>query len=135
MDMRSFITSYLDATESNTPRTRRALSFSSTLWNPKWVWVMSVSVVVAAGAAGGGGHGGVALRASLGQALRVALPQRLLLGAQLVEVGPRVDAGVVPVGEHRLDAVVPHRLDGDDGHLALAGLQHFLAGTMALHLG
>jgi hypothetical protein len=41
MDIRSFITSYLGATESNTPRTRLALSFSSTDWNPKWVLLMN----------------------------------------------------------------------------------------------
>ena len=40
--MRSFITSYLDATESNTPRTRRAFSDSSAVSNPKWVVVMAL---------------------------------------------------------------------------------------------
>src|SRR5690554_1902845 len=37
IDMTSFIMSYLAATESNTPATMRALSFRSTVLNPKWV--------------------------------------------------------------------------------------------------
>ena len=33
--------SYFFATESNTPRTRVAFSLSSTVWKPKWVWLMA----------------------------------------------------------------------------------------------
>lgn len=36
-DIRSFITSYLAATEWNTPATLPAFSASSTFSNPKWV--------------------------------------------------------------------------------------------------
>ena len=42
---------------------------------------------------------------------------------------------LVAVGERGLQRVVAHRRHVDDLHLALAGLQHLLPGTVALHLG
>ena len=37
------------------------------------------------------------------------------------------------IGKYRLDRVVAYGFQLDDIHLALAGLQHFLAGAVALH--
>ena len=58
-----------------------------------------------------------------------------LLRAEEVEVVPRVDAGVVAVGEARQHRIVADRLDRSDLDVALAGLQHLLPRAVALHLG
>src|SRR5512138_1798604 len=67
------------------------------------------------------------------QPLKIRRPELLLVFAELVEVVPGVDAGAVPVGEHRLDRVRAYRLDGPDLDVALARLQHFLSRPMAAH--
>src|SRR5690606_9669401 len=46
---------------------------------------------------------------------------------------PRINTAVMPIGKHRLDAIVAHRLYRDYPHQALAGLQGFLAGRMTAH--
>src|SRR5476649_289787 len=59
-----------------------------------------------------------------------------LRGAQLVQVGPAVDAGIVLVVEDDADGVVADRLDRLDLHMAPA--RHDLLGrraAVALHLG
>jgi hypothetical protein len=78
---------------------------------------------------------GVAVRAGGGQPLFVALPQLGLVGAQVVQVGPGEDAGVVAVGEARLHRVVADGRHLVDADVALAGLQHFLPRSVTLHLG
>ena len=58
-----------------------------------------------------------------------------LLRAQVVQVVPGEDAAVVAVAESAAARRSAHRLQFDDPDLALAGLQHFLPGAVALHLG
>ena len=67
------------------------------------------------------------------QARHVLLPQRILAAAQLIQVIPAEDAGVVPVREGRLDRVIADLLDIGDADFAFAQLQHFLARAVALH--
>src|SRR6185312_8805380 len=70
----------------------------------------------------------------LREAREVRPPVRLALRAELVQVFPRVDAGVVPVAEDELQRIDPDRLDRLDAHLLLAGLQHLLARPVSAHL-
>src|SRR6478735_8846604 len=65
------------------------------------------------------------------QALQVILPQLGLVGAEPVQVIPRIDAGVMRVGKMRLHRVIADRVQRGDQHLALAGLQRLLSCTMA----
>ena len=65
--------------------------------------------------------------------LEVVLPHRLLLGCELVQVVPRVDAGGMAIAEARLDRVVADRLESVDVDVALAHLQGFLPRAMAAH--
>src|SRR5471030_964243 len=97
------------------------------------IWVRK-SVRVA-GATAGLDHLGVAIEAGRGQALEVLREQLVLLRAQAIEVVPGEQAGVVAVGERRLDGVVAHRVDLGDEDVALAGLQRLLPRAVALHLG
>ena len=69
------------------------------------------------------------------QAGLVIGPQLGLAVTQEVQVVPGEDAGAVAIGERGLDGVVAHRRQIQDADLALAGLQRFLAGPVALHLG
>src|SRR5688500_7089325 len=55
--------------------------------------------------------------------------------AELAQIGPAVDAAVMAVVEHDADGVVADRLDGGDLHMAAAGHDLLLAGSVALHLG
>src|SRR6266540_1398021 len=48
---------------------------------------------------------------------------------------PGVDASAVPIGERRLHCVVADGFEVRDLHVALADLQHLLAGSMTAHFG
>src|SRR5438876_10408248 len=143
--MRSFMRSYFDATESNTPRTRRAFSSGGTRSKPKSVVSLislrvaprSPSVVVTAGMRRRGRGGiriGIAARTGRGEPRQISLPQLVLPLAQIVQIVPGVDAGVVTVGELRPDGVVADRLEFRDRDFALADLQRFLAGPVPAHI-
>src|SRR6185436_12650761 len=138
-DIRSFMTSYFGATESNTPRTRSALACSSTVLKPKWVSLIeagsrrSVGMAARRGRRGAAAHRRVAVDAFLGEPLFVLLPQVGLLRAKEVQVVPREDAGVVAVGETRQHRIVADRLERRDLDVALAGLQDLLSRPMPLH--
>ena len=119
-DMRSFMRSYLLATESNTPRTRRALSSA----RPPRSRNASCRVI---------GHLASRLAPGGRQPVEIALPQLVLPLAEVVEVVPRIDAGVVAVGERRTDRVVADGFDLRDRDVALADLQHLLARAVAAH--
>src|SRR5471032_2916594 len=84
---------------------------------------------------GAGVAAGVALETGGAQAVEVVLPEFGLLGAQLVQVGPGVQAGVVAVGEGRLHRVVADRVQRGNADFALAHLQNFLALSVAAHFG
>src|SRR5258706_11275979 len=116
-DMTSFITSYLLATESNTPRTRRVFSSGETSSKPKWVRPSLIASV--SGGRVAAGAGGLEPR-------EIALPQLVLPHAQVVEVIPRINARVVAVGEFWPDRIVVHGLQVADRHVALADLHHLL---------
>nr|GEU28526.1 hypothetical protein [Tanacetum cinerariifolium] len=77
----------------------------------------------------------VAVEAGRVQTVHIRGPQRVLLAAELIQVVPGEDARVVAVRERRLHRVVTHRLHASDAHVALAGLQRFLAWAVAHHLG
>src|SRR5512138_3861065 len=81
------------------------------------------------------GDTGVARSAGRLHAPEVVLPQRCLVDAEVVQVLPRIDAGVVAVRKEQIDAVKTDRLGGIDQHLTLADLQHFLPGSVAAHFG
>src|SRR5436309_2159226 len=144
-DMRSFMRSYFDATDSNTPRTRRAFSSGGTRSKPKSVVPLislrvaprSPSVVVTAGMRRRGRRGvriEIAARTGRGEPRQISLPQLVLPLAQIVQIVPGVDAGVVTVGELRPDGVVADRLEFRDRDFALADLQRFLAGPVPAHI-
>src|SRR5450631_3079732 len=140
MDIRSFITSYLDATESKTPRTRSALCFSSTVWNPKWVSLMGAFSASArlrrVAARGGGGRrrGHITARPGVLQSTLVLAPKIVLLRSQEIQVFPGKNPRVVAIAEPGLHGIVAHRFERGHADLALAGLQDFLAATVALDL-
>src|SRR5438105_3812131 len=75
----------------------------------------------------------IAARAGGLQTVEIALPELVLIFAELVQVFPRVEARVVAVGERGPQGIVPDGLDGLDGHLTLADLQRLLARTVAAH--
>ena len=54
------------------------------------------------------------------QTIQVILPQGRLLRAQLVQVGPGVQAGIVAIAESRLHGVVADRLDARDADQAFS---------------
>src|SRR6185437_14813811 len=62
-------------------------------------------------------------------------PLGFAVAAQLVEVLPGVEAGVVAVVEDQLHGVLADRLDGADADGLFTEHQGFLAGAVALHLG
>src|SRR5690606_7564844 len=73
---------------------------------------------------------GIALQAAfldLGEILR---PQRLAVAADLVEVLPRVDAGVVQVVERDADRVVADRLELENAYVLAAGHDLLLRGPV-----
>ena len=79
------------ATESNTPATRRAFSSSGTSWKPKWVVFFSAIYARTSRASRYG--------ARFAQPAQILLPHRLLALAVVVQQIPRIDAGIVAVGE------------------------------------
>src|SRR5690606_33217359 len=78
-------------------------------------------------------HVRIARGAGLVQPLQIFIPVLLLMLAQLVQVFPRVQAGVVAVAENELQRVVADRLDVGDRHVDLADLQRLLAGAVSAH--
>src|SRR5579875_3253316 len=71
----------------------------------------------------------------LGESLKIAPPALLVFDAELIEIAPRIDAGVVPVVESDAHGVIADRFDRDNADVGAAGNDGFLAGAMPLHLG
>src|SRR6185437_5657782 len=137
-DIRSFIRSYRPATESNTPLTRRVFSSGVTCSKPKCVCSLIESMLMTAGMRGRRRRRvGIGLAAGAGGAhpLEILLPHRFLLLAELVQIVPGIDPGVVSVGELGPDRIVADRLDLGDRDFALADLQRLLAGAVSAHVG
>src|SRR5262245_39034236 len=66
-------------------------------------------------------------------AVLVVRPLRLVLAPELVEVGPRVEAGVVAVVEDEAHGVLADRFDGLNADMLFPEHEHFLPGAMPLH--
>src|SRR5436190_9235312 len=73
--------------------------------------------------------------AGLRETVDIALPELVLARAEIVEVIPRVNAGLVAVGECWTKRVVAYGLDVCNRDIALAGLQCLLSGPVAAHFG
>jgi hypothetical protein len=82
-----------------------------------------------------GGRGGLSDVADAVEPLEVARPFLLEAGAELAQVLPRVEPGVVAVVEHEAHRVLADGLDPHHRDVLLGDLQHVLAGAVALHLG
>ena len=65
-------------------------------------------------------HRGIPLDPGRLQALRILCPQLLLLRTQKIQVIPREDSGVVPIGKTRLDGVIANRVERFKLHRPLA---------------
>ena len=65
----------------------------------------------------------------------IVAPALVVLAAELVEIVPGIDAGVVQIVEDDAHGVIADRLDGDDADMGAPGDQRLLAGAVALHLG
>src|SRR5512141_1669492 len=127
-DMRSFMMSYLLATEVKTPATFLAFSVSSTVWKPKWVFAMVLLLCLQSSPFDrlrANGHSFVAAGAGFFQLIQVILPHAFLVFAQFVQVLPGIQAAVVAVVEYQFDGVAACGLDVGKHHIAFADLQRF----------
>ena len=70
-----------------------------------------------------------------GEAVEVFTPALFVLDAELIEVGPGIDPGVMQIVEGDAHSVVPHRLQPDDTDMRASGNQGLLARTVSLDLG
>src|SRR4029077_6074037 len=78
---------------------------------------------------------GSAREAFGGKLGEILLKAPLLVLAELAQIGPGIEAGVVAVIEHDAGGVIADQLDAQDAHHLLAGHGDALFGAMALHLG
>src|SRR5579871_5244735 len=65
----------------------------------------------------------------------ISRPFRLAIAAQLVQIGPTVQTGIVPVVENDPCRIVADRLDRHDPDMPFARYDLLLGGGMALHFG
>src|SRR5258708_25071257 len=77
----------------------------------------------------------LAAEAALLQLVEIGAPALLLFDAELVEIGPGKDAGIVEIVEFDADRVIADRLDGKDADMGTAVDKLFLRRIVALHLG
>ena len=75
----------------------------------------------------------IAAEAVLGQRVEIALPDPVLVAAEIVEIAPGEDAGIVHVVELDADGVMADRLDRHDADIAPARDDGLLARAMAMH--
>src|SRR5665811_400178 len=108
-DIKSFMMTYLPATEVNTPATRLALSFSSTVSKPKCVVLLMVFLLLR-----------IAACARSFQLCQIVVPHPILIFTQLNQILPGVQAGIVSVIEGQFDGIAADRLDAGEHHAALA---------------
>jgi hypothetical protein len=73
--------------------------------------------------------------ARLREPLEITRPFPVAVAQELVEQGPRVEPGVMPVVEYEPHGVAADGLDSRDSDFLLAGHEHALAGRVALDLG
>src|SRR5215472_1890256 len=65
-----------------------------------------------------------------GERLQIVRPELVLLQAELIEIGPGEDAGVVEIVELDPDGVVAHRLQCQDAHMGAARDDLLLGGAV-----
>src|SRR5260370_31927415 len=76
-----------------------------------------------------------AAEAAGGEGGEVVAPALMLLDAELVEVVPGKDAGVVQIVELDPDRVVADRLQFEDADMGALGADHLVARPVPLYLG
>ena len=69
------------------------------------------------------------------EAVEVALPVCGRIAAKFMQISPGIKTGIVAIVEHQAHGVMPHRFDGLDDNVLLAGLQEFLPRSMTLDVG
>src|SRR5215469_15197743 len=80
----------------------------------------------------GSGLPGKSLR---GQTVEILAPAFLMFYAELVEVIPRIDPGIVEIVEGDTDSVIADRFNTDDADMGPTVHERLLSRTMALHFG
>src|SRR5665213_1587039 len=70
-----------------------------------------------------------------GKRVQIRLPVFRLMVTEIVEHAPRKQTGRMAVVEAQQHRVIANRLDRVDIHVRLAGHEHLLAASVALHLG
>src|SRR5471032_2201080 len=78
---------------------------------------------------------GLAADAVLFQLVEIGVPTLRLLDAELIEIGPGKDAGIVEIVELDAQRVVADRLDSQDADMGAAVDELLLRRVVALHLG
>src|SRR5262245_38447513 len=78
---------------------------------------------------------GLAARACLVESREIVAPELVLARAEVVQILPRIDAGVVPVRELGTNRIVADGLDLGNRHGALARLQRLLSRAVSAHFG
>jgi len=79
--------------------------------------------------------GGFATESVGGEAVEVFAPALFVLDAELIEVGPGIDPGVMQIVEGNAHGVVAHRLQPDDPDMRASGNHGLLARTVSLDFG
>src|SRR5258708_37788620 len=82
-----------------------------------------------------GSPSGLAAETVCGEGVEIAAPALLVFEAELVEIGPGIDPGVVEIVEGDAHRVVADRLQRDDPDMGAAGDQCLLPGSMTLDFG
>ena len=143
-DIRSFMTSYLPATELNTARTRPAFSAQGDLLEAEIGRAFRIchrvlssggAIVAVLGARGPQPPAACGRRPPRRSAPGSAANWRRAAQAELVQQRPGIQPRVVAVVEFQAQGVVADRLDAADADVLLAGLQHALAGAVSRDLG
>src|SRR5215469_11226510 len=80
----------------------------------------------------GSGLPGKSLR---GQTVEILAPAFLMFYAELVEVIPRIDPGIMKIVEGDTDSVIADRFNTDDADMGPTVHERLLSRTMALHFG
>src|SRR5579871_791490 len=68
-----------------------------------------------------------------GEAFQIGLPFLPVLAPEFEEIGPAIEAGIVPIVEDNAHRIMADRIERCDLHVALAGNERALQGTVALH--
>src|SRR5688572_11726820 len=80
-------------------------------------------------------HWGRIRNPQLFEARQILLPLLIALCAELAQIAPRIQPGVMTVVEHELDRVLPDGLDRADADVVFAELQGFLTRAVATNFG